>query len=388
MALCTVFLVGLAMFSDLGLKPAIIRDPHGDRPAFLNTAWTIQVIRGIVLFISGCLLAFPISIIYDNAILLPLLALLSTTAAITGFNSIKMITAERNLDFRTVTLISIAGQTVQIMTMVLLAFYWRSVWALAIGGIIGSLTTLTISHAMLRGHRHRFHIDPSSASSLVHFGKWIFLSTIVTFLGGEGLRAIQAGFVTPAEFGVLAIAYSIAAIAFDLSFKLTASVGLPALSEAYRDKPLEFTRPLRNFRKRLLLVSLGLVTGVTLTGEALVGLLYDARYHAAGALVVAITLANAAVSISTGYDNALLILGKSKTYLGMISLATAGRIIGTLLGLKLYGIIGMIISIGISNVLVLLIYWIIMYRLKLMHFNLDIWALSIIATLGIFVAVF
>ena len=381
MALCSVFLVGLSMFSDLGLKPSIIRDPRGNEPRFLNTAWTIQVIRGFVLSVGGCVLAFPISIIYDNAILLPLLAVLSTTAAITGFTSIKMVTAERDLDFRIVTLITIAGQLVHIITMVVLAYYWRSVWALAVGGIIGSLTTLVIGHSVLRGHRHRLQIDSSSARSLVHFGKWIFLSTIVTFIGGEGLRAIQAGFVTPAEFGILAIAYSIAAIGFELSMKLTASIGLPALSEAYREKPEKFSRILHNFRRRLLLVSLGLVFAVTFTSEALVSLLYDSRYHAAGALVVAITLANAVVTISTGHDSALLVVGKSKTYLCMISLATVGRIIGTIIGLKVFGVLGMIIGIGISNVFVLNIYWIIMYKLKLMHFKLDILSLVFIGIL-------
>ena len=381
MALCTVFIVGLAMFSDLGLKPAIIRDARGADPVFLNTAWTIQVIRGVVLFIGGCLLAFPISIVYGNAILFPLLAVISTTALIAGFTSIKMVTAERDLDFRTVTFVTISGQAAQIVTMVLLAYFWRSVWALAVGGIIGSLTMLLIGHVLLRGHQHRLQIDSSSARSLVHFGKWIFFSTIVTFLGGEGLRAIQAGFITPAEFGILAIAYSIAAIPFDLSFKLTASIGLPALAEAYRNNPNEFLKTLHNFRSRLLIVSLGLVSAVALTSETLVSLLYDSRYHAAGSLIVAITLANATISISTGYDNALLVVGKSKAYLCMISISTVGRVIGTIIGLKIYGILGMIVGIGISNLVVLSLYWIIMYRVRLVNFKIDLISLIIIAIL-------
>lgn len=388
MALCSVFLVGLAMFSDLGLKPAIIRDPRGDEPAFLNTAWTLQVIRGTVLFVSGCLLAFPISVIYGNAILFPLLAVISTTAAITGFTSIKMVTAERDLDFRIITFITIAGQATHIITMVLLAYFWRSVWALAFGGIIGSLTTLVIGHFLLRGHKHRLQIDPTCARSLIHFGKWIFLSTIVSFLGGEGLRAIQAGFITPAEFGILAIAYTISAIPFDLSYRLAASIGLPALSETYRANPQEFPRILNNFRRRLLLVSLGLVSAVAFTGEVLVSLLYDVRYHAAGAFVVAITLANAVTLITSGHDNALFVLGKSKTYLWMMSLGTAGRVIATIVGLKISGVLGMILCIGVANVVVLTCYWRVMYKLQLLKFKVDISALLFIFMLSLIVAVF
>ena len=381
MALCTVFLVGLAMFSDLGLKPAIIRDARGDDPVFLNTAWTIQVIRGLVLFISGCLLAFPISIIYNNPILFPLLAVISLTSLITGFSSIKMVTAERELDYQTITIINIGGQIVQLIAIIVLAYFWRSVWALAVGGVIGSLTTLLIGHLLLRGHHHRLLIDRTSAYALVNFGKWIFLSTVVTFLGGEGLRAIQAGFITPAQFGILAIAYSIAVIPLDLSLKLTASVGLPALSEAHRNNPDNLPNVLRNFRKRLFLLSFALVSAVVLTSEAIVNMLYDARYHAAGTFVVAITLANAMTLISTGYDNALLALGKSKIYLCMMAIATIGRIIGTIIGLKMFGILGMIVGIGLANFLVIPGYWAIMHKLALLNLKLDAIALFTIIIL-------
>ena len=372
------------MFSDLGLKPAIISDARGDDPVFLNTAWTIQVIRGFVLFISGCLLAFPISIIYDNPILFPLLAVISLTSLITGFSSIKMVTAERDLDYQNITIISIGGQLVQLVTMIILAYFWRSVWALACGGILGSITTLLIGHLMLRGHHHRFTIDRTSAYALVNYGKWIFLSTVVTFLGGEGLRAIQAGFITPAQFGILAIAYNIAVIPLDLSLRLTASVGLPALAEANRNNPDNLPNVLRNFRKRLLMLSFALVTAVVFTSEALVNMLYDARYHAAGTFVVAITLANSMTLISTGYDNALLALGKSKIYLCMMAIATVGRIVGTIIGLKLFGILGMIVGIGLANFLVIPAYWVIMHKFALLNLKLD--AIALLATLILIMA--
>jgi O-antigen/teichoic acid export membrane protein len=54
MALVTVFLVGLAMFSDVGIGPAISQSERGDDPAFLNTAWTINVVRGGLLWLMSC----------------------------------------------------------------------------------------------------------------------------------------------------------------------------------------------------------------------------------------------------------------------------------------------------------------------------------------------
>ncbi|MFQ3629446.1 MAG: oligosaccharide flippase family protein, partial [Cyanobacteriota bacterium] len=49
-SLVWVFLGALVLFSDLGVAPSIIQSKRGDDPDFLNTAWTIQVIRGFILW--------------------------------------------------------------------------------------------------------------------------------------------------------------------------------------------------------------------------------------------------------------------------------------------------------------------------------------------------
>ena len=61
MALVAVIMQGLAMFSDVGVSPAIMRSSRGDDQRFLDTAWTIQVIRGGVLWLFACLIAIPVS---------------------------------------------------------------------------------------------------------------------------------------------------------------------------------------------------------------------------------------------------------------------------------------------------------------------------------------
>lgn len=382
MALATVFLVGLQMFSDIGLKPAVIRDPRGDDPNFLNTAWTIQVVRGLLLCVIGAAISYPISLMYKQPILFPLLAALSTTAAIGGFTSIVMVTAERKLDFRAITVVQVTGQIASIALLIALAHSLKSVWALAVGNIVGTALTVALGHVVLHGHRHRFQLDSGAAKSLVRFGKWIFLSTIVTFLGGEGLRAIQAGFITPAEFGILAIAYTIAAIPIELSIKLTASLGLPALSEAYRSDPSKLSSVLHQFRKRVLSFSFILVAVVALSSETLVAALYDRRYHTAGAFVVAITLSNSIALIALGYNNALLSLGRSRTYSWIMTFSTGARILGVIAGFQIFGILGMISGVGIANLLTLLIVWPTMHKLQLLDIKLDMITIALIALLG------
>jgi len=383
MALATVFLVGLAMFSDIGLKPAVIRDPRGDDPDFLNTAWTLQVIRGLGLFVAGCLLAYPVSLIYGQPILFPLLMALSLTAAISGFQTIGLDTAERKLDFLRPTAIDVAGQIIGIIALVALAYYWRSVWALAVGNIIGSLAKLAIGHLIIREHRHRFTFEKDAARSITNFGKWIFVSTIVTFVGGEGLRAIQAGLITPAEFGVLSIAYTIAAIAVELPSKLTGSIGLPALSEVYRRSPERMVEVLHKFRKRVIAASLIVAAITVFIGDPLIKLLYDQRYHSAGHFVSILTLSNSISIIFSAYFSALLAIDESKSGLIFNITLTFLRISGSIFGFYNSGISGMIVGVGIANILLLIIFWI-YFKLKLnIKIVFDIFSLCVIFLLYI-----
>jgi len=237
---------------------------------------------------------------------------------------------------------------------------------------------MVLGHILLKGHRHRLALDREAIHSLLHFGKWIFLSTVATYLGGEGLRAIQGGFLTPSEFGVLAIAYTIAAIPIDIVLKLTASIGLPSLSEAVRRAPGSLASVLQKFRTRTLLIAFVLVTGVALTSEILIRILYDERYHSAGIYVTAITLSNAVSLINTGYNNALLALGKSKTYFAIMTMTVLIRILGTVIGFQFLGILGMIYGVGLANALILLITYAIMRTLNLGNLKTDIGSLFFI----------
>ena len=57
--LAGVFLMGLHLFADVGIRTSIIQHKHGDEPDFLNTAWTLQIIRGFMLFLASMVLAWP-----------------------------------------------------------------------------------------------------------------------------------------------------------------------------------------------------------------------------------------------------------------------------------------------------------------------------------------
>jgi O-antigen/teichoic acid export membrane protein len=97
MALVSVVLVGLQMFSDTGVGPAISRSPRGDDPVFLDTAWTINVLRGGLLWLLAAALSVPLAALWQAPELRQLLPVAGLTLLIAGFNPTRIDTANRHL---------------------------------------------------------------------------------------------------------------------------------------------------------------------------------------------------------------------------------------------------------------------------------------------------
>lgn len=85
--LANVFLEGLSFFTAIGSGPAVIRDPRGDEPIFLNTAWTMQVVRGVGLWLAACLLAIPYAWFYSQPILWFLIPVVGLTVLLDSFDA-------------------------------------------------------------------------------------------------------------------------------------------------------------------------------------------------------------------------------------------------------------------------------------------------------------
>src|SRR4051812_45253512 len=66
MAMVTLCVQALHMFSDLGIRQCVVHHARGDDPDFLNTAWTLQILRGLLLWGLSAALAAPVAAFYGD----------------------------------------------------------------------------------------------------------------------------------------------------------------------------------------------------------------------------------------------------------------------------------------------------------------------------------
>lgn len=294
MAIVSAVMFGLAMFSDIGLKSSVIQHPRGDDPAFLNTAWTLQVMRGIFLFLMASALAWPLSRLYgandptayELLFLIPVVAL---TSVITGFESVKMMIAARQLKVKEVIQIEFIVGAFGTVSMVLMAWYMRSVYALAFASVLSTILSTALSYKMLEGPRSQFRWDPGSAREIFSFGKWIFLSTFFTFLALQ-IDRLALGVLFPlTQVGIYSIAVSLAMVVPAVVGRLQWSVLFPWYSRML-EQGVPLTVAFVRTRTAMMVFSSYFCALLVGGASSFFDLAYDDRYAMGGVLLPVLAL--------------------------------------------------------------------------------------------------
>ncbi len=280
MALVNVFLIGLQLFSDIGIGPALIQNKRED-PAFVNTVWTMQVFRGLALCAIAMPLAGPFAAFYEQPILASLIRVAALTAAIQGFTSTSIFTETRQLHLKRPVLVQFGAQLAGAVVMLVWAWLTRSIWSLVAAGIVASLVTVVLSHVWLPGIRNRFRFDRKAARSLFAFGSWIFLSTVAFFASEQLDRIIFGKITTMATLGVYSIAVMLAAAPTYALLKLSTSVLFPLYSRVQHSSS-DLAEVFVSARWPLLVFGGWATAGLVAGGPTIVRLLYDSRYWEAG----------------------------------------------------------------------------------------------------------
>jgi O-antigen/teichoic acid export membrane protein len=348
MAIVNALLSGLQLFSDIGIGPSIIQNPRGNDVAFLNTAWTVQVVRGCVLWIVSCAIAWPVASFYGDPRLAWLVAVSGLTALIAGFNSTRLHSRYRNVDLARVSIIELVSQGVSIFTMIVWAIVSPSPWSLVAGGIAGSLAKLVLSFAALPGVRHRLHCERSALVQMLHFGRWIFVSTALTFLALQSDKLIFGKLVDTAMLGVYGFGVVIVSTPLTLLRRLGTGVFLPVFSRAHNsgeDLQAVFDR----VRRPWLIATGWLLAGLCAGGQAAVDLLWDERYAAAGWITQLLSIGAWFGVLEMTNGHSLLARGKAKWVAASNAVKLAAMVILIPLGFQLDGFRGAVVGLVLSD---------------------------------------
>jgi O-antigen/teichoic acid export membrane protein len=352
MALISTLVMGMNLLSDVGLLPSVINSPRGDEPLFLNTAWSIQIIRGFVLWGAALALAYPLSLLYNHdPRIVKLLPILGISLVINGFASTNLLTASRNIGVRRLLIVDLSAQVFGMIVVIVWAKFFPSIWALIGGTLSTNLAKTVLSHipAMLPGKRNWPAWDKAAVHSLVHFGKWIMLGTAFYFFATQADRLILGRLVSFTILGVYNIAFMYADIPRQVILQFSYRVGFPFVAKMAHQPLPEFRKNVLKYRFLVLCAGAFILSLVINAGGPIVLKMYDRRYHAAGWMVPILALGLWHTLMYSTTSDILFSLGKPKYNAIGTGLYCATMFAALPLAFHLFGMLGAVISVAAGD---------------------------------------
>jgi O-antigen/teichoic acid export membrane protein len=318
MSIVVLIMIGVSLLTDIGLVPNVIRNNKSDDPLFMDAIWTIQVIKGLLMWFLMLLLSLglqyfisngymPINTVYANPILPILIPVLCFVLVINGLEQTWTMLATKEMKQAILTKIELISQLCSVLVMIVWAYFNQSVWALIAGAISAALAKCILTYYFRKGRLNRWNYDPIVVKDVLNFGKWIIISSVFGFCTNNGDRLILGGLVDEKVLGLYSIAFLFVSAISAVDGKILTSVVYPAFCEAQKEGVEKLKKTYYKFRF-ISDIAIFFATGFLFAiGHSLVDLLYDNRYQQAGEIlqIISVGLIGIRYNVSEQYFVAL-----------------------------------------------------------------------------------
>lgn len=306
--------VGTELLTDVGIEQNVVSNPQGDQPRFLNAAWTLQVLRG--LFIASVLLALSpfLSGLYN----IPIGVFVAVSAAplINSFTSTSILSLSRNLNAKARSIFELASEVIGLLINVAIALAMPNLWAPIIGLLLGLAVRASLSY-LLPHPAHRLVFDKQRMLTIIHFGKWIMLSSLGFYAAMYIDRLYLGKVLSVATLGVYGLARTIADLPLILASRLASQIMFPIIAAYRANSGNSGMKELAAVRFRFLLLAAFGIASVMAWSDLAVSVLYDNRYKDAGWMLF-LLLMNAWVGV-LAYLGEATTLGNSKPQVASVA---------------------------------------------------------------------
>ena len=353
----SIVMQGLTLLSDVGIQQAVIQNPKGDEQKFLNTAWTMQVVRSVFLALLCAALAYPAALLYREPLLGPLLLVGAFQLLLFGFHSTSLYTLRRRVASGLLVLLEIGAQIVGMVVTAVWAVFDRSVWALAMGAAAAtrpsSWPAISCPSATATGSAGTGRSATRSSASAA--GSWLPARCsssparpTACCSGGSWARRCWVSTPSPCS-SARRWAWSVTA---SPPACCTRSSAAWARATCPSSRLIYYRTRLR--MDVLLLPGLGVLA---VFGDEIVKLLWDPRYEGAGWMLRILVVRVALGCLFTPCETCLTAIGNPR-YGFLRNLAKAvAAVIGIPLGFKLAGLPGLLWAASLVELASALVLW-------------------------------
>ena len=218
--------------TEMPVMQVLVRLPDTTAAQF-DTAFTLSLLRGLVLTAALALAAWPIASFYGDNRLAYLICTISIAPAARGLLSPKMAIFQHELSFWRDFVLEFGGKVLASAAAIAIALYTHSYWAIAIG-VTSFPLAWTIGSYCFAPYRPRLGLR--ELDLFKGFVGWLSLAQLVTALNWQTERLLIGKFMLPSQVGLFSTSTDMASIPFFAFFGPVLRPLLAAFSRLDGDK--------------------------------------------------------------------------------------------------------------------------------------------------------
>jgi lipopolysaccharide exporter len=272
-ALAMTVIAVIEIWSEFSFDLALIRDQGADRRHY-DTAWTLTLIRGLVVAAVLGLGAGDLAAFFGEPRLEEVLYVLMAVSAIEGLQSIRTVDFRKELNLHKEFVFLMTARVVQFFVTIALAYLWRDYWALVVGILANRAVRLVLSYWMAP---YRPRLTLSAWGEIFSFSTWIVLNSVLNFLASRLDTLVVGRLANVSAVGIYSMAYEISNLATtELVWPISRAI-FPGLAKMTGDRT-ELVRTYNRSLSLIVLLALPVTAGIAATAEYFVPLLLGEKW--------------------------------------------------------------------------------------------------------------
>jgi PST family polysaccharide transporter/lipopolysaccharide exporter len=346
MGAAMVLLQWMDQFTQTGVTQALIQKPADVRP-YLDTAFTVQALRGIGLF-CALVVAAPLASSFFKTDVTITVRVAALMLLLRGFNNPAVVFFRRDLDFRRDTMWRAIGTFAGLAVAVVVGVAYRNVWALLLS-LIAAQTFETATSYWVSSFRPKFAVDRARSRELFAFGRWVFLSNLVSYFGLYADSLAVGRFLGPANLGSYQVAVQLSMSPIIVFATHVSGVSFPAFSKVENKQQLAaaYLRVIRIFA--LVTVPVGCMLAVF--GRPIVRIVLGPKWLSIANLLPVLSVAGIGMAVAIVSASALMAVGRPDLHFRVSAVRSAVLAVIIYPLLARYGNIGVASAVAVSTML-------------------------------------
>ncbi|MBC2665146.1 lipopolysaccharide biosynthesis protein [Novosphingobium flavum] len=321
--------------TELSLSQALIQKDQV-RPSQVDTAWTMSLIRSVLLVLLFLAIAWPLSLIYAVPGLIPVLVVSGATGAVLGLQNPFIILVTKDLRFWPLAIYLLALKVLSLGLAIALALMLRSYWAIIAGNALGAVI-VTVWSYLLVPYRPRFCLR--DARDIWSFSGWMFFKQVVETLNWRIDQLIIGAVVSKPALGIYAMADSLAVIPARETLHPIRWVLFPSFANLTHDAE-RLKKACLRAQSTLPMVAAPLGIGLALVAEPAVQVMLGPQWSAATPFVSIAAILYTFSTFSVALQPAAMAVGRTRLLFLQQVLALAVKVPLLVAGLLVGGLLG------------------------------------------------